>query len=277
VRARLAALPVSLAHRIPAPLVRWLASWQFRNALIGRLVSGASGSLTRVDTTIRRGAAEGLSFNAAGTNPGYVLGTTEPGVQASFAKLCAPGSVVLDVGANVGFFTMIAAKHVGPRGRVIAFEPVQSTVRALRHNVALNDFRHVEVQQLALGAAAGTTDFLVGSDLTKSRLASRGAPSGGSTKIRVDVAALDDLVDTGAVPVPDVIKMDVEGAEIEAVAGMRRTLREHRPVLLCEMHGRTAEFVDAMDAHGYTVATVEAVGSLDEAPWWVHVIARPAG
>lgn len=70
--------------------------------------------------------------------------------------------------------------------------------------------------------------------------------------------------------------MDVEGAEIEALVGMRRMLERHGPVLLCEMHGRTAEFVEAMNEHGYAVSPVEAVGSIDLAPWWVHLVARPA-
>ncbi len=236
----------------------------------------ASRSLTRVDTTIRRGAGAGLAFNAAGTNPGYVLGTTEPDVQASFVELCRPGCVVLDVGANVGFYTIIAAKHVGPSGRVVAFEPVESTVQALRHNVTLNDFAHVDVHALALGSITGTTDFLVGRNATQSRIASVGAPSGVSTRIRVDVAALDDLIAEGLVPAPDVIKMDIEGAEIDALAGMYKTLRLRRPVLLCEMHGRTTEFVSAMEGHGYVVSPVEAVGTIEEAPWWVHLVARPA-
>jgi FkbM family methyltransferase len=272
---RLRELPLALARRLPPSLVRWLASWQFRNALAGRLLAKVTGSLTRVDTTIRRGSGCGLAFNAAGTDPGYVLGTTEPDVQSAFVGLCEPGAVVLDVGANVGFFTLIAAKYVGPGGRVVAFEPVDGNLRALRHNLALNDFAHVDVHALALGSAASSIDFLVGADPTKSRAASIGAPSGGSTRIRVDVAALYDLIAAGSVPVPDVIKMDIEGAEIDAVAGMQQTLRQHRPVLLCEMHGRTTEFVAAMDQHGYTVSAVEAVGSVEDAPWWVHLLARP--
>ena len=80
-----------------------------------------------------------------------------------------------------------------------------------------------------------------------SRLASVNVPTGARESIEVAVSSIDELLAAGEVPVPDVVKIDVEGAELEVIEGMRRTLDEHHPVLLCEVHDCNAEYVRADD------------------------------
>jgi hypothetical protein len=71
------------------------------------------------------------------------------------------------------------------------------------------------------------------------------------------VVAIDDLVERGDVPPPDVVKIDVEGSELAVIRGMRRTLERHRPVLICELHETNPEFVAAMRRHGYVVENLD--------------------
>jgi len=103
------------------------------------------------DGLIAHGEGEGLRINPGGANPGYALGTTEPGVQQALAELLEPGMTFYDVGANMGFFSLIAWRRVGPHGRVRSFEPLPESARTLRHNVALNRaLTRVAPGQLAL-------------------------------------------------------------------------------------------------------------------------------
>ena len=87
---------------------------------------------------IGAGPGRGLRFDVGGGNPDFAAGTYEPPVQQALADCLKPGDVVLDVGANVGFIAVIAAKLVGPAGRVVAFEPVPENARLVRRNARLN-------------------------------------------------------------------------------------------------------------------------------------------
>src|SRR5580658_10208738 len=127
---------------LPASVIRWIGR-QHRNRYLGPLVRRASQRLRERPRTIARGQGRGLRFNPAGTHPGYALGTSEPEIQELLAANVKPGSVMWDVGANVGFLTLIAARLVGPNGQVVAFEPLPSNCEAIRRNLALNQMGNV--------------------------------------------------------------------------------------------------------------------------------------
>src|SRR5437868_2582656 len=90
---------------LPPRLLRAVGAWQWTGPLARRLVGASSAWLRRQDVVISHGVAAGLRFNAAGANPGYALGTSEPLVQQEVARLVCAGDVVYDIGSNVGFFT----------------------------------------------------------------------------------------------------------------------------------------------------------------------------
>lgn len=270
---KLPSLAMYAARRLPQPVIKWLGRLQFRGTLLRKLTYSMSQSLVSRDLIIKRGQGAGLAFNAANTFPGYVLGTTEPLVQQALVGLCPRDGVVYDIGANVGFFSVIAARGVGPKGRIIAFEPVEECTRAIAHNASLNGYDNIVVVPCALGSRRAQMDFFVGANTTQSRLNPPADAHGRWVKLQVE--ALDDLVSEQGLPRPDVIKMDIEGAEIEALRGMQATIAQHRPVLLCEMHGRTREFMEIMDEHGYDVEAIEPVATLESAPWWIHLVATP--
>jgi FkbM family methyltransferase len=217
----------------------------------------------------------GLRFDAGGANPGYALGTTEPLVQEALAGLLRPADVFYDIGANVGFFTILGAHMVGPGGRVFAFEPLPENAVALRRNAALNGFDHVTLIEAAVSHAAGTATLFTAAEPTWAKLATPGDAQATERTVTVRLVTIDDLLAEGSVAAPTLVKIDVEGAELDVIAGMTHTIERHRPVILCEMHGKNHEFAALMRALAYDVTVIEGPGPLEEARWDVHALARP--
>lgn len=220
----------SLADRIPPPLLRLAARLQTRFPRLRPLLQAIAGRIAAREGIIRHGPAAGLRFHAGVPIAGYRLGTTEPEFQEAFAARVAPGDTVYDVGANVGFYTVLAARLTGPDGRVVAFEPFAASAERARANAARNGFAHVEVVEAAVAEAPGTAWLAFSDNPVTHALGARGADG-----VEVPVTSLDAFV-AGGGPPPSVIKLDVEGAEIEALRGMAGVLRDHRPALLVEVH-----------------------------------------
>ncbi len=177
-----------------------------------------------------------------------------------------PGMTVIDAGANIGHYAMIAAAAVGPSGRVAAFEPDADNHTALAANLALNGFANAAAEKLALGAAQG--------ELTLYRdEANRGGHSLVQANVqkqagaaRVRVAALDDYAaERLAGQKIDFIKIDVQGTEAAVLAGAAGILARDRPDLLIEFwpHGIRATgtepmaLVEGLLNLGYAMAAVE--------------------
>ncbi len=199
---------------------------------------------------------------------GLVRGTLEPGVQEALRRLVAPGSVVWDVGANLGFFSLLAAR-LG--ASVEAFEPLPGAAAALRSNVALNGMDGaVRVHERAAGAAAGRAPLLVVDEGSWSHLAVRGPHLRAVGTVEVEVAALDEL----ALPAPAVVKLDVEGSELAVLQGMRATLAAARPAVICELHATNAEVTEFLEDAGYAVENLDGPAPVREAGP-VHVLGRP--
>jgi FkbM family methyltransferase len=136
------------------------------------------------------------------------------------ARALRPGDLVVDVGANVGLYTLIAASRVDP-GRVIALEPDPLAASRLEANVMLNGLRNVDVRLAAAGAEAGEARLTTGLDTTNHIVSDESAPS-----IPVRLVTLDEVVG----PTADValVKLDAEGFESQVLAGSERMLRERR-------------------------------------------------
>lgn len=140
---------------------------------------------------------------------------------------------VIDVGANRGWYTVLAAHRVAPGGRVLALEPGTVAAAQLRRNLALNPTcEGVEVLEAAAAAASGHGCFVEERDISLSRLAGTSDPRNGRA---VPQVRLDELAEIRAMERIDLVKIDVEGAEVEVLEGLRRVLgRPTPPMLLVE-------------------------------------------
>lgn len=170
----------------------------------------------------------------------YWLGTHELDLQAVVKELAQPGMVAYDVGANIGFFTLLLARQVGAQGQVYAFEPLPANLERIRANLELNDNTNlVHIVEAAVVETERPLTFWIGLSPSTGRVegsANRERPDLGQ-KIEVRGLSLDHFVYEQGHPPPHLVKMDIEGGEVLALPGMRRLLREARPLLLLELHG----------------------------------------
>lgn len=210
-----------------------------------------------VEFTIRHGVAKGLKRRVGlGFKPHFVETREEKFVRT----LGLSNRTVFDVGAYVGMFTLFFARGVGPAGRVYAFEPNPVNRQELEFNVRLNGFENVHVLPIAVGEKTGTAEMVSSPSLTsRGSLAKEWQPhDAGAVHLSVPVESIDALIESRRVPVPDLVKIDVEGYEREVVFGMEKTLREHHPRLYIEIHGPlSAELFEKLRAHGYSMLSVE--------------------
>jgi FkbM family methyltransferase len=249
-----------------------MAGWAARGLLRPLAPLTGRGELSILGGLTVKQRLEARSFAPWGAQAYAVLtGTHEIQVQQVLVRSLRAGDVVWDVGANIGYLSLLAARIVGPRGRVVAIEPDADCARAIRTNAALNDLHQIEVLEAAASDRSGVADLVVVRDRLWTRLASVGDHHQGEQRVQVPTVALDDLDG----PPPALIKIDVEGAELDVVAGMRRLLRDARPIVVCEMHGRNAEFCAAMRDAGYTVSNLDGPEPVPEAGVNVHALCTP--
>ena len=251
------------AGRASRALLRTASGWYARAPVP---IAGGIGHLLVVST-----ADLPLDHAHAGL---IVRGTLEPPVQEALRRLLAPGDVFYDIGANVGFFTLLGARLVGPAGRVVAFEPVPWCARAVGNNIELNEFGHAQIRAEAVGDADGVARLFVVGEASWSHLESTGRHADVRDEIDVAVVALDSLVAAGTLPPPDVLKIDTEGAELQAIEGARATIARHRPAIVCELHDTNEAFVALMDELGYVTTNLDGPQDVAGAGP-VHALAQP--
>jgi FkbM family methyltransferase len=212
-----------------------------RVPILGELLSWTSHQLVPSGTLlwvpIQQGLAQGLWIRVnPRTGHDVQHGIGEPAVQQALQQHLRNGMTFYDLGANIGFFSLIAARLVGPSGRVVSFEADPEITARLRENLAYNKFTHVTVEEKAVWSEPAIVSFArVDSDVSPDRglgHVSTGNSSAGT--INVEAISLDQYVTSH--PAPDFLKCDVEGAEVAVFQGAQILLREKRPILLVEMH-----------------------------------------
>ncbi|VVM06958.1 hypothetical protein MAMC_01375 [Methylacidimicrobium cyclopophantes] len=163
---------------------------------------------------------------------GFLTGRREEAFQEALVRAIRPGMRFWDVGANIGFYSVLAGRLVGPEGRVLSIEPDPENAERLCAAVERNGLRNVEVVRAALASREGT--MALERRGAMSRLRESNEKTAGAEAISVAVFRLEKLAERfGA---PDVVKIDVEGAEIEVLRGVGPLIRERKPVFLVEFH-----------------------------------------
>ena len=207
------------------------------------------------------GGSVGVDLGTPHGRRWFAYGFCEPAARAMRALL-RPGDVMIDAGANIGLFTVLAAARVGSHGQVIACEPSPATMGLLRDNVARNDFGWVELREVALAEQPGRLEMQVfepGSGFSSF------APAGSSraSSIAVEVTTLDEV----AGPLLErtrLVKLDVEGAELRALRGAGALLERARPDFIVELEP------EHLERQGSSVAEVQAL--FDDAGYVGHAI-----
>ena len=284
----------------------WLEPFLNSQSKLSRV---AYAGLIKRDLTVKYGLASGVKFNAGAYNPDTSLGTYEIPVQEVLSQYLKPGSVFYDIGANVGFFTILGAKIVNPEGKVYAFEPEAKNVATLRRNVEQNNFDNVTIIGKAVSKTTGAeklwlTEYCGSHTLTPENpelarkctnvkaLSSIGSsqqpesvPSFLKVKecVTVDTVAIDDLLQQQEIEPPTLVKIDVEGAEIDVLQGMSQTLEKYQPIVIYEVDNENQEGLsnkrkqidDFLLSHGYEIKPLAE--SYRDISWNVgHAIAIPA-
>lgn len=180
--------------------------------------------------TVRKGGLKGKQWIVESHTHGCWLGTYESEKQLLFGQTITKGSVVFDVGANVGFYTLLASTLVGTAGHVYAFEPLPRNISYLKEHLRLNRVENVTVIEAAVADYSGVRHF----DKTPGRAMGHLSTDGA---LEVRSVALDELIASGQVPAPDFMKIDVEGDELLVLAGAQALLSNVRPSLFLATHG----------------------------------------
>ena len=234
------------------------------DTFLGRVVRAPLRLIPR-GTIVRipRGPLKGLKWIVGASTHGCWLGTFEADKVAAFKSEIRRESIIFDLGANAGVYTLLAASRA-TAGHVYSFEPLERNLEFLRRHIELNRFTNCTVIPAAVHSSSGWAQLAEGPTPEMAALA-----TGGS--FRVKTVALDELRQSATLPAPDLIKMDIEGNELEALHGATRLLEIDRPVIYVAAHSSNlqrdcAEFLRNL---GYSVALVPGSNRLE-------LVARPA-
>jgi FkbM family methyltransferase len=160
--------------------------------------------------------------------------------------------VVYDIGANVGFYSLLAAHLSGPEGKVYAFEPLHRNVEFIYRHITLNRLENIEVFEAAVSDQAGEAFFDPGVSIATGHLSESGT-------VRVRQVCLDEMLAEGTIAPPDTLKVDVEGAEYAVFQGAKNMIEDHRPLIFLDTHGRDvhALTIELLAGYGYQFETLD--------------------
>ncbi len=220
---------IAAARRLPPRAIRALPASRLRRWLLTTL-----GEILRVHPVRFGRAKTPFGFAIAGATSDllqrrvYVFGVWEPNISRWVRGFLRPADVVVDIGANVGYFSLLCASALGPEGRVIAFEPVPSIVEALRGNLALNAADSVLVEPVIAADEPGEGEIFRG-DPENLGLSTTSAREGFASEGGVRKVRAADVIDPSLWPRVRLVKVDTEGDDLRALRGLEPLLRAMPP------------------------------------------------
>ncbi len=185
--------------------------------------------LSPIMLKIRSGPLEGRKWKAS-SGIRFIKGTYEPKNVEAIQKTVREDDVAYDVGAHVGYFSVLMGDIVGSRGKVIAFEPRGLNLGYLRKHVAVNNCENIQIVSKALGDHSGHAKL-------ETRTGSGTGYVSESGDEDIEIASIDELVTSGALPAPTFLKIDVEGGEMAVLRGARNVIETQRPRMILATHG----------------------------------------
>jgi FkbM family methyltransferase len=181
---------------------------------------------------ILQGRLKGKKWiKGSGVN-GYWLGSYELNNQKILSQVLKRGNIFFDIGANAGFYSLLAAEIVGPSGKVYAFEPLPENFNYLKKHIEINGYKNIFPFQAAISDKSGFAFF------KKEESAAMGHLGADSGDFKVETISIDDLVESGKLPIPNSLKIDVEGAEILVLKGAINIFKNHHPSIFLATHNK---------------------------------------
>lgn len=242
-----------------------------KNLVLDSMTRVWGDSQGRVTLPVLAGPGRGLRFSfdlSRRIEAAYVTGRYDIAQVTTFAKIVKPGMVVWDIGTYLGFYTAVASRLVGPAGRVVAFEPDPENLERARHNVELNSLTNVDFVEAAIGEPVAhvtlirtrnTNSHIAGAFVGRDRADySTRMPKHHET-IRARCLSLDEAYLDPSIPRPDVIKLDIEGAEQFALKHVDRLAAEVGPIIMLELHNPECDAVawEFSQRTGYRLRSLE--------------------
>ncbi len=229
-------------------------------------------------TNIRSGHLAGYRWKRSHRYvSGYWLGIYELAIQECLVRELQSGDVFYDVGANAGFFSLLASKCVGPTGRVYAFEPLPENICSIRSQLELNGIENCTVVEAAVSDCQSKIEFCNGSTTSTAHILGLRNRVGEDNVFSVNATTIDGFA-RDAVPA-DFIKVDIEGAEIMALRGASSCLGgDHPPRMLIEFHGEELVREGCSVLSGYDYDLLSLTGEpFVTGPGQRHVLCVPRG
>ena len=260
----------------------------YRNQFIARLLRSslnlaAPQGLSEVK--IAAGRAKNLQMELdLKSEKDYWLGTYEAEVQQAIVDLVKPGDIIYDVGANIGFLTLLFARTTGATGHVYAFEALPANVFRLSHNVEINGFQEwVTVVPVAVLDRSGEVEFLIGPSTGMGKVGgSLGRDSVEyNESINVEGLSIDEYVERRSTLPADIVKIDIEGGEVLALPGMQKLIHDQGPIIMIELHGPEAAKTTwkILNREQYRICLMAPsfpeVHEVNELGWKSYVVAFP--
>jgi len=202
------------------PFAKRIYDYSYRRLLVNELILNVHGSkmITRVSNN------DGVSYQLLFYRSGFEKYETE-----LFKMLVTEGMTVIDIGANIGYYTLLAAKRVGDKGTVFAFEPEPENYAVLVRNIELNGYRNITPVNKAVSSQTGEVDLFLNRETGAHGFLPERENVVGT--IKVETVSLDEYFKGRECPV-DIIKVDVEGSEIGVLSGMQNVIKKNHNVRL---------------------------------------------
>lgn len=183
---------------------------------------------------------------------GCWLGSYEYAKQKALQRFLKAGFVVYDIGANVGFYSLLSSVLVGETGHVYSFEPLPDNLRDLKRHLELNHVENCTVIDAAVSAVDGSAAFDPSGDRCVGHLASDGI-------LYVRTLTLDRLIQKGEMRPPNLMKIDIEGAEDDCLKGAAISIQKFSPVIFIATHGPRAHAAcsNLLEKWGYCLTSVD--------------------
>ena len=149
-------------------------------------------------------------------------------------KILKEGQTIFDIGANIGYYSLMASKRIG-NGKIYAFEPVKQTFERLTKNVKLNNFKNIKLNNLAVSNEVGTVDIYVANSKNTGTSSITKHMHFNGDKQTVKSVTIDHFIKSNNIEAMDIVKIDVEGAEMMVIEGMEKSLRKFNPIVMIEL------------------------------------------